>query len=80
MTIVLKFFVGRRYCYGTVIFSTKGWVGAHIKGDLFSKIIEANYAVENPLDLDVKKGDRVRIRVKTGVNKSMPIEVEGIKK
>jgi len=74
-TIILKFFVGRGYCYGDVLFSTNGWVGVRIKNDLFSKINEANYAVENPLEVGVKKGDRVKIRVRSTLNKSVPYEI-----
>lgn len=74
-TIILKFFVNRGYCYGDVLFSTRGWVGVRIKNDLFSKINEANYAVENPLEVGVKRGDRVKIRVRSTLNKSVPYEV-----
>jgi uncharacterized membrane protein len=68
LTILLKFLVVRKSCYGTVIFSTGKWVGVQIKSDLFTKIKQANYAVENPLELKVKKGDRVSVRMKSGMN------------
>jgi len=78
LTLALKFFVNRRHCYGTVLFSTKGWVGVRVKSDLFSKLPEANYAVENPLEVGVKKGDRVRIRVKSSFGKTAPYELEEV--
>jgi uncharacterized membrane protein len=80
MTVALKYFVGRKHCYGTVIFSTGDWVGVRIKGDLFSKINEANYAVENPLNVKVRKGDRVDIRIKGGLGKVVPYEIREVVK
>ena len=75
LTISLKLFIGRKYAYGTVIFSTGNWVGVHLKGDLFSKINEANYAVENPKELKAKKGDRVKIATRGMMGKSVPNEL-----
>jgi uncharacterized membrane protein len=64
VTIALRFLAARRHCYGTVIFSTKGWVGVSVKPDLFTKVREANYAVENPLGIKVSKGERVKLRAR----------------
>lgn len=80
ITIALKYIINRRHCYGNVLFSTQGWVGVSIKNDLFSKIAEANYAVENPLGVAVKKGDRVKVRVRSTLGRSVPYEVEGVVK
>ncbi len=75
MTITLKYLVGRGYCYGIVLFTSGEWAGVSVKPDLFSKISEADYAVRNPLGQKVKKGDRVRVRLKAGMNKSAPQEI-----
>lgn len=72
LTIVLKFFVSRRYCYGTVLFACHGWVGVYVRSDLFSKIKEANYAIKNDLDAKVREGDRVKISMKGSFGKAMP--------
>ena len=74
-TILLKFLIGRGYCYGTVLFTSGDWAGVSVKGDLFSKINEANYAVKSALGPKVKKGDRVRVKLKAGMNKSAPCEI-----
>jgi len=63
-TTVSMMILKRGHTFGTVIFIKDNWVGVSIRGDLFSKINEANYAVENPEKLKVKKGDRVRIKLK----------------
>ncbi len=68
--VALKYFIGRGYCYGSVLFSAGEWVGVSIKSDLFSKITEADYAVKNPLKLKVKAGDRVKVRTKNSMGKS----------
>ncbi len=78
MTIALKYFVGRRYCYGTVLFSTKGWVGVHVKNDLFSRVREADYAVSNPRGMAVAKGERVKLRIAAGLGSSAPAELAGV--
>jgi uncharacterized membrane protein len=74
-TVIVKLFIGRRRCYGTVLFATKDWVGVHIKSDLFSKINEADYAVRNPSGIKFKKGDRVEVLVKGSLGKGTPAEV-----
>lgn len=63
-TTVSMMLLKRRYTFGTVLFTKDGWVGVTIKGDLFSKINEANYVVENPKKLKVKEGDRARIKTR----------------
>lgn len=80
MVIGLKYLAGRRHCYGTVLFSTKGWVGVEIKNDLLSKAREGNYAVENPMNVKVAKGDRVRVRIGGGLGKTIPTELIGLEK
>jgi uncharacterized membrane protein len=75
-----KFLMIRKYVYGSVIFSTKDWVGVYIKSDLFSKVFEANYAVENPLSLKVKKNDRVKIRLRGRMGKARPYELMEVMK
>lgn len=81
LTLVLKYFLMRRYCYGDVLFTTKGWAGVAIKSDLFSKISGANYAVENPRNVKAGKGDRVKVRVESSLGKTVPSElVEAIRR
>lgn len=78
LTVAARLFVNRKYCYGTVIFTAEKWVGVELKSDLFSKISEAVYAVENPLKVRVKRGDRVRVGIRRGFGKSAPYQLEGI--
>ncbi len=80
ITMSLKFIIGRRYCYGNILFTAGEWAGVKVKSDLFSKINEADYAVRNPLGLKPKKGARVRIRVKSGFGKSIPYELAEVVK
>jgi len=70
--------VKRSYTYGTVLFKQNDWVGVSINNDLFSKVGGGNYAVRNPGELNVKKGERVRIRVqKRMFSKPAPSELIG---
>jgi uncharacterized membrane protein len=75
LTIALRYMITRRYCYGTVLFTSGEWAGVSVKPDLFAKIAEADYAVANPLGGRVKKGDRVRVMLKSGLNRSAPREI-----
>jgi len=78
VTIALKYLIGRRSCYGTILFVSGEWAGVAIKTDLFSKVSEADYAVRNSLGIKLKKGDRVRIRLKGTFNRSVPYEVSEV--
>ncbi len=78
LVLLMRLFLFRRYCFGTVLFSTRGWAGVYVKSDLFSRVQEANYAVKN--NLAVKKGDRVRIRVELSGTHSIPSRIEKILK
>ncbi len=71
-TIVLRAAVLRKHCYGTVLFTSGEWAGVSVKAGLFSKVGEADYAVKNPLGKDVRKGDRVKVRVSRGLGSSSP--------
>ncbi|MBN2518659.1 MAG: DUF2101 family protein [Candidatus Altiarchaeota archaeon] len=74
-------FLRRRYTFGTVLFYKDEWVGVAVKGDLFSKIREGNYAVENPKKTKVTKGDRVRVRVeKKRFSGTFPSLLEEVRK
>ena len=77
VTMFLRYFViGRKHCYGAVVFASGAWAGVAIKSDLFSRINGANYAVENPLNLKLKKGDRVKVLLTGGVfSKPAPNEI-----
>jgi len=80
ITMSLKFLIGRRYCYGTILFTSGEWAGVSVKSDLFSKISDADYAIRNPLGLKPRKGARVRVRVKSGFGKSVPYELAEVLK
>ena len=75
LTIAMRYLIVRSFCYGTILFSTDGWVGVHLNSGLFSKVSEADYAVKNPLKMRVKKGDRVKVHVRRGMGKSAPTEL-----
>ncbi len=75
MTIVVRYMVVRNFTYGVVLFSAGDWVGVSLRSGLFSKVLEANYAVKNSLGLKVRKGDRVKVRVRRGLGRSVPEEL-----
>jgi len=75
LVIAMRYLIVRSYCYGTVLFSAGKWAGVHLKSDLFSKVNEADYAVRNPLNLKLKKGNRVKVSVRRGMANSVPTDI-----
>jgi len=62
-TVVMQFTFRRSYCFGTVLFSARDWVGVEVRSDFFSKVQSGDYAVKNPRGLSLKVGDRVRVGI-----------------